>query len=155
MRISSRLQYALRALFDIAFHSFGKPTKVGVIAEREDVPPRFLEQIFQDLKAAQLIGSKRGPNGGYFLLRSPDSVTLGDVWRAVEGPLEHPCCFLTDAEMRTNCDISSKCVTSAMWRDVTVGLARVLDSYTLSDLTLKGEELGLERDAASGFSYVI
>ena len=50
MRISSKLLYALRALFDITFHNFGKPTKVDEIATREEVPPRFLEQIFQDLK---------------------------------------------------------------------------------------------------------
>jgi Rrf2 family protein len=155
MRISSKLLYALRALFDISFHNFGKPTKVDQIAEREEVPPRFLEQIFQDLKAAGLIGSKRGPHGGYFLLRSPDSVTVGDVWRAVEGPLEHPCCFLTDDEMREGCEITSKCVTSAVWRDVTIEMERVLDSFTLSDLSLKGESLGLKRDAEAGFSYVI
>jgi Rrf2 family protein len=155
MRISSKLLYALRALFDISFHNFGKPTKVDKIAEREEVPPRFLEQIFQDLKAAGLIGSKRGPHGGYFLLRSPDSVTAGDVWRAVEGPLEHPCCFLTDDEMREGCEITSKCVTSAVWRDVTIEMERVLDSFTLSDLSLKGESLGLKRDAEAGFSYVI
>ena len=155
MRISSKLLYALRALFDITFHNFGRPTKVDEIATREDVPPRFLEQIFQDLKAAGLIGSKRGPNGGYFLLRSPDSITIGDVYRAVEGPMEHPCCFVTDDEMRAGCTITSKCVTAAIWRDVTMQMEQVLDSFSLSDLSLKGEGLGLKRDADAGFSYSI
>lgn len=155
MRLSSKMMYALRALFDIAFHNFGRPTKVDSIAEREEVPPRFLEQIFQDLKAAGLVGSKRGPNGGYFLLRSPDSVTLGDVWRAVEGTLDHPCCFTNDDEMRAKCAITSKCVTAAIWRDVVIQTEKVLDSFTLSDLSLKGESLGLKRDADAGFSYSI
>lgn len=155
MRLSSKMMYALRALFDIAFHNFGRPTKVDEIAEREEVPPRFLEQIFQDLKAAGLVGSKRGPNGGYFLLQSPDSVTLGDVWRAVEGNMDHPCCFATDDEMRAKCAITSKCVTAAIWRDVVIQTEQVLDSFTLSDLSLKGESLGLKRDADAGFSYSI
>ena len=87
MRISSKVTYALRALFDIAFHNLGAPTKVDAIVAREDIPARFLEQIFQDLKEAGIVGSKRGRTGGYFLLRSPDAVTIGDVVRAVEGPL--------------------------------------------------------------------
>lgn len=155
MRLSSKLMYALRALFDIAFHNFGRPTKVDEIAKREEVPPRFLEQIFQDLKAAGLVGSKRGPNGGYFLLQSPDAITLGDIWRAVEGPMEHPCCFTTDEAMRADCAITSKCVTAAIWRDVVIQSEKVLDSFTLSDLSLKGESLGLKRDADAGFSYSI
>lgn len=155
MRLSSKMMYALRALFDIAFHNFGRPTKVDEIAEREEVPPRFLEQIFQDLKASGLVGSKRGPNGGYFLLRAPDSITLGDVWRSVEGTLDHPCCFATDDEMRDKCAITSKCVTAAIWRDVVVKTEQVLDSFTLSDLSLKGEALGLKRDADASFSYSI
>lgn len=155
MRLSSKLMYALRALFDIAFHNFGRPTKVDEIARREEVPPRFLEQIFQDLKASGLVGSKRGPNGGYFLLRSPDSITLLDVWRSVEGDMEHPCCFMTDCEMREQCDITSKCVTAAIWRDVVSKSEEVLDSFTLSDISLKGESLGLKRDADASFSYSI
>lgn len=85
MKLSSKTMYALRALFDITFHSHGKATKIDAIAARENVPPRFLEQIFQDLKAAQIVGSKRGPNGGYFLLRSPETITIGQVVRAMEG----------------------------------------------------------------------
>lgn len=155
MRLSSRMNYALRALFDIAFHNFGRPTKVDQISTREEIPPRFLEQIFQDLKASGLVGSKRGPNGGYFLLRSPDSITLGDIWRSVEGLMEYSCCSATDEEMRLRCDITSKCVTAAIWRDVVIQTESVLDSFTLSDISLKGESLGLKRDADAGFSYSI
>ncbi|MCB9506163.1 MAG: Rrf2 family transcriptional regulator [Myxococcales bacterium] len=155
MRISSKVTYALRALFDIAFHNLGAPTKVDAIVAREDIPARFLEQIFQDLKEAGIVGSKRGRTGGYFLLRSPDAVTIGDVVRAVEGPLEHPCCYATDAELREKCALTSKCVTAAVWRDVTLRIDEVLNSVTLADLTLKGELLGVKREADAGFSYVI
>jgi Rrf2 family protein len=155
MKFSSKTIYALRALFDITFHNHGRPTKVEAIAEREQVPPRFLEQIFQDLKSAGLVGSKRGPNGGYFLLRSPESVTLLDVVRAMEGPMEHACCFATDAEVREKCAVSSKCVTAAVWRDVATSMENVLAAVTLSDLSLKGEQLGVKRNSSSDFTYVI
>lgn len=155
MRISSKAVYALRALFDITYHNHGRPTKVEAIAEREDVPPRFLEQIFQDLKQAGLVGSKRGPNGGYFLLRSPETVSIGHVVRAIEGPFESNCCFATDGEVREKCRVTSKCVTAALWRDMTDQLDRVLDSMTLSDLAHKGELLGVARDSNADFSYVI
>jgi len=155
MRISSKATYALRALFDISFHNHGRPTKVEVIAAREEVPPRFLEQIFQDLKAAGLVGSKRGPAGGYFLRKSPECITIGCIIRAIEGPLEHPCCFATDDEIRLKCDVTSKCVTAAVWRDVTEQIDSVLNATTLSDLSRKGELLGVERESDADFSYVI
>lgn len=155
MRISSKATYALRALFDIAFHNLGRPTKVDAIAGRQGVPARFLEQIFQDLKEAGIVGSKRGPNGGYFLLRQSNSVTVGDVIRAVEGPLESDCCFATDAEVREKCALTSKCVTAAVWRDITKRIDEVLDSVTLADFSLKGELLGVERQADANFTYVI
>jgi len=155
MRPSSKFTYALRALFDITFHNLGRPTKVDAIAEREEIPARFLEQIFQDLKDAKIIGSKRGPNGGYFLLKSPEAVTVGDVLRAVEGRIEHPCCFATDAEIVEKCAVTSRCVTAAVWRDVTLRIDGVLDSVTLADLSLKGDALGLKREAMASFHYVI
>jgi Rrf2 family protein len=147
--------YALRALFDISYYNLGRPTKVEAIAVREDVPPRFLEQIFQDLKAAGIVGSKRGPNGGYFLVRSADTITVGEVVRAIEGGIEHGCCFATDTEVRDKCQVSSKCVTASMWRDVAIAIDAVLDSFSLSDLSLKGDALGLKRGSDADFSWVI
>jgi len=156
MRISSKTVYALRALFDIAFHSMGRPTKVDAIAEREEVPPRFLEQIFQDLKAAGLVGSKRGPSGGYFLRRSPASVTVGDVVRAIEGPLDETLSVALESGREAKSDaVTSKCVTAAVWGDLVTGIESVLDGVTLSDLAAKGDALGLRRESDADFSWVI
>ena len=155
MRLSSKTMYALRALFDITFHSHGKATKIDAIAARENVPPRFLEQIFQDLKAAQIVGSKRGPNGGYFLLRSPETITIGQVVRAMEGGVEHHCCFGSDAEVREKCKVSAKCVTASVWRDISVQLNAIMDAVTLSELALRGEALRLTRDSDAGLTYTI
>jgi Rrf2 family iron-sulfur cluster assembly transcriptional regulator len=155
MRVSSKAQYAMRALFDIAYHNLGRPTKVEAIAEREDVPPRFLEQIFQDLKEAGMVGSKRGPTGGYFLRRSPETITVGEIVRAVDGPIEASCCFATDEEVRRLCAVTSKCVTAAVWRDIAERMQAVMDSVTLADLSLRGEALGVARKPDADFHYVI
>src|SRR5579864_3430278 len=85
VKLSSKGRYGVRALFDIAFHNDGRPTQIREVAEREMIPMRFLEQIFQDLKKAGLLGSKRGPRGGYHLAKPASEITLGDVIRALEG----------------------------------------------------------------------
>jgi Rrf2 family protein len=87
VKLSSKGRYAVRALFDIAFYNEGRPTQVKDIADRQGIPPRFLEQIFQELKRAGIVGSKRGPQGGYLLAQSADAIRLGDVVRALEGPI--------------------------------------------------------------------
>lgn len=156
MRISSKTVYALRALFDIAFHSMGRPTKVDAIAEREEVPPRFLEQIFQDLKAAGLVGSKRGPSGGYFLRRSASSVTVGDVVRAIEGPLDETLSVaLERGQASESGAVTSRCVTASVWADIVGQIESTLDGVTLSDLAARGDALGLRRESNADFSWVI
>ena len=79
MKLSNRCRYATIALFDIAFHNDGKPTQVRQIAQRQQIPGRFLEQIFHDLRRAELVDGKRGRNGGYFLHRAPAEITLTDI----------------------------------------------------------------------------
>src|SRR3954469_8568811 len=86
VKLSNKGRYGVRALFDIAFHNDGRATQIREIAERELIPARFLEQIFQDLKKAGLIGSKRGPRGGYQLARPAAEISIGDVIRALDGP---------------------------------------------------------------------
>ena len=88
MKLSNRCRYATIALFDIAFHNDGKPTQVRQIAQRQQIPGRFLEQIFHDLRRAELVDGKRGRNGGYFLHRSPAEITLTDIIEATDGPIE-------------------------------------------------------------------
>src|SRR5688572_9725642 len=88
MKLSTKTRYAVRAVFDIAYHGEGKATQARDIARRQDVPLRYLEQIFQELKRAKLIEGKRGPRGGYSLVRTADAISIGDVLRAMQGPIE-------------------------------------------------------------------
>lgn len=87
MRLSNKGRYGVRAVFDIAFYGKGGAIQVKDIAERQRIPPRFLEQIFQELKRAGLVRSRRGPRGGFELGRKPEEFTVADVIRALEGPL--------------------------------------------------------------------
>jgi len=87
MRLSLQVQYAVCGVFDLAYNGQGDPVQIRVISERQSIPARYLEQIFQRLRRARLVQSKRGPGGGYTLARRPAEITLRDIVEAVEGPL--------------------------------------------------------------------
>ncbi|PXY23379.1 hypothetical protein BAY59_27260 [Prauserella coralliicola] len=85
MRVSARSDYAVRATLELARVTV--PAKCPVIARRQDIPLRFLINILTDLRRAGLVCSRRGVDGGYWLARPPSDITLGDVLRAIDGPL--------------------------------------------------------------------
>ena len=153
MKLSNKGRYAVRALFDIAFHNDGGPTQVRDIAERQAIPPRFLEQIFQDLKRAGIVGSKRGPQGGYSLARRPVDIRLGDVVRALEGPIA-----LGDRETgprRTQMSADARRVTESIFRDLSSRVESCFDAVTIADVCERAEQLGLRRPGAQRHVYVI
>ncbi len=84
MRISSRAEYGILALIDLAMHRETGPTKIRKIAGRGDLPKKYLEQVLLDLKRAGLVGSNRGKNGGYYLAEDPETITLIDVIEILE-----------------------------------------------------------------------
>src|SRR5688572_21496016 len=153
MKLSNKGRYAVRALFDIAFHNDGGPTQVRDIAERQAIPPRFLEQIFQDLKRAGIVGSKRGPQGGYSLARRAVDIRLGDVVRALEGPIT-----LGDRETgtrRAQPSTDSRRVTESIFRDLSSRVEACFDAVTIADVCERAEQLGLRRPGAQRHVYVI
>ena len=86
MKISAKTEYACVAVLELASrYGSGEPVRIRKIAERHDVPPRFLVQILLQLKATGLVASTRGAAGGYHLVRDPDSVSLGEVMEVMEG----------------------------------------------------------------------
>ncbi|MCY2926958.1 MAG: Rrf2 family transcriptional regulator [Planctomycetota bacterium] len=94
--ISQKCQYALRSLYELARRADDKPTSIGEIAAAQAIPPRFLELILNDLRQGKLVNSQRGVQGGYTLARSPADITVGDVVRLVEGPIEPVKCISGD-----------------------------------------------------------
>jgi Rrf2 family protein len=85
MNISSKGHYALLTVFDLASQNTGKPVKSASIAQRQDIPQKFLELILLSLKQGGFVESHRGSDGGYSLARRPESITVGEVLRFVDG----------------------------------------------------------------------
>ena len=155
MKLSNKGRYAVRALFDIAFYNDGKPTQVKDIAEREGIPPRFLEQIFQDLKRAGIVGSKRGPQGGYSLARRATEIRLGDVVRALEGPILLGERADTTSAKKARAGADERKVTETVFRDLSARIEACFDAVTIADICARADELGVRRAKTQRYVYVI
>ncbi len=146
MKLSNRSQYGVRALFDIAYYGEGKTIQIHEISKRQGIPRRFLEQIFFILKKAGIIDSIRGPKGGYLLHQAPHEISVGDIIRILEGPIEPVPCTTMEEDGST-CHYIDKCVTRKVWEGAGNLLTEYFDSITLEDLCLRANELGLKGDS--------
>ncbi len=132
VKVSTRGDYASRALLSLALHSEGHPTSVRDVAERTGLPQPYLEQILLALKGAGLVRSKRGVGGGYVLARPPSDVTLGQIVSAVDGPIVAG--DFGEPHQDGACDHEGQCVLLAVWADVGQRMRQHLDSFTLADM---------------------
>ena len=133
MRVSTRGDYASRALLSLALHtSESGPTSVRDIAERTGLPQPYLEQILLALKGAGLVRSKRGVGGGYVLARPPEEITLSMIVSAVDGPITVG--DFGEPHQHGACDHEGQCVLLAIWADVSAHMRHHLDSFTLADI---------------------
>lgn len=151
MKPSCRAIYGLRAVFDLAYHGGAKPLQVREIAERTQVPQRFLEQIFQDLKRAELVESRRGPRGGFLLSAAPETITLARIFEAFEDLPEMPD-LLQEGAPDEGAGLQ---VADVVCRELFERMVHVLEAVTVADLMHRGEELGIQRMCYEGFVYVI
>jgi Rrf2 family protein len=87
MRISAKVDYAVRAAIELAAVDRERPTKADAISRAQGIPPKFLENILADMRQSGLVRSQRGAEGGYMLARPAEEITVADVIRAVEGPM--------------------------------------------------------------------
>lgn len=135
MNISVKSEYALKAVFDLASqylafrHSTAPmpPVKIADIAKRQKIPQKFLELILAGLKQSGFVDSRRGAEGGYLLARPPDSITVGEVLRAVENVKA----FSRPAAADPFCDI---------WQRVDTAVSSVLDQTTFAELARDWQE---------------
>ncbi|HKK01397.1 MAG TPA: Rrf2 family transcriptional regulator [Desulfuromonadales bacterium] len=155
MKFSTKGRYGLRALFDMAYNSGTLPTQIKDISRRQAMSARYLEQIFQDLKKAGLLKSRRGPQGGYFLARKPEEITVRDIIIAAEGELAVVDCIKEPRGKKKTCDFSSRCVTQNIWLEASRQLNAYFNSVTLKDLCEEAKELGLEKELDHRFMYFI
>lgn len=155
MKLSTKSRYGLRALFDMAYHSGTLPAQIKDISRRQDISPRYLEQIFQDLKKAGLLKSRRGPQGGYFLARKPQEISVKEIVLAAEGEMLLVDCSKKAKGGQNKCEFDNQCVTQRVWEEASRRLQEFLDSITLKDLCDEGKSLGLEKELDHRFMYFI
>ena len=151
MKFSSKSLYGVQALFDLAFHAEDGAAQVKDICERQAIPPRFLEQVFQDLRRAGLVTSKRGPRGGYHLAAAPEAIRLGDILRALEGPVH----LLPAARSAELIDGSSYRVAEQTFKGLSSSIEACLDGVTIADMCRNAEAMGIARRPLPAYVYAI
>ena len=129
MRVSAKADYAIRAAVELAAAGDG-PVKGDRVAQAQEIPPNFLENIFGDLRNAGLVASRRGADGGYWLARPADEISLADVIRAVDGPLAN----VRGVRSEQVSYQGSAEQLRAVWVAVRASLRAVLEQVTLADV---------------------
>jgi Rrf2 family transcriptional regulator, iron-sulfur cluster assembly transcription factor len=143
VKISTQIRYGVRSLCDIAYNSVGNPAQIKSISERQNISPRYIEQIFQKLKKGGIIKSVRGPLGGYFLTRRPEEITIGDVIRAVEGKdIQLVVCSSHKKSGKKTCEKYGKCAASDIWGEASNRLMDYFDSVSINKICDAAREKG-------------
>lgn len=136
MKISAKTEYACIAMLELSSrYGSGEPVRIRKIAERHDVPPRFLVQILLQLKGAGLVASTRGAAGGYHLVRTPDSVSLGEVMDVIEGSTNG-----NGQACSASPDSPAVKVLMQAWKDVTKVERDMLRQITFAELLDRARE---------------
>lgn len=137
MRLSKKGEYAVRALVEICQqveHSDHTLLQIAFIAEKTNIPEKFLEQILLTLKNGGILKSKRGVDGGYAMNKASHAVTLGEVIRLMDGPLAPVSCVSKSAYESCTCPDERTCGLHIAMQQVRDAIANILDNYRLSDL---------------------
>jgi Rrf2 family iron-sulfur cluster assembly transcriptional regulator len=137
MRLSTKAQYAVRALVDLSLHSDGRPVTLREIARREEIPLNYLEQLFYRLKKGGIVASVRGPGGGYVLARESSTIRVSEIVITVEEPLNPVACLDGEAG---SCAKVSRCITHNVWKGLGERIKAFLDAISLAELTLEARE---------------
>jgi Rrf2 family cysteine metabolism transcriptional repressor len=148
MKISTKGQYGLEALVDLAFHASDGPQSIKDISERCGFSEAYILQIFIALKKARIVKSIRGAQGGYMLAANPSEITAGAVLEALEGPLAPVACIIRDR--KKSCRRFEKCVTRVLWQKMMDRLISIASSVTVADLVE-----AVRRSASQGMDYSI
>jgi len=151
--LSSRARYATRALLDLSLRYDQGATQILDIAERQNIPFKYLQQILMALKVGGFVVSRKGPGGGYLLARSPDQITLGAVLRAMDGPVAPISCVSVTKYSECGCPKPETCALRSAFKDVREAIVAVLDETTFADL--RDRQLTAETADVDSFEFVI
>jgi Rrf2 family protein len=150
MRITTKGDYATRAVQDLAMHYEAGPVQIEEIARRQGLPARYLEQLLLVLKRVGLLESRRGAHGGYYLAKPPGEITLGQVIRAVDGPIS-PLFSAGSLKRRADPKEAEGTVLREIWAEVRDAVAKIVDSTTFEDICRRTRE----KQAAHRITYHI
>jgi Rrf2 family protein len=134
VHFSTRGEYGVRMMVELARHHGSGPISLAEMSDHENLPRPYLEQLVVSLRAAGLVHSTRGAHGGYQLSREPVDIRMGEVLRALEGPLAPMICASEDPSHAGICDRTGYCSVNHLWMTVRNAISAALDSITLADL---------------------
>ena len=133
MKFSSKERIGLRAMIEFARHYGQGPTSLSEVSRVQGLPLPYLEQVVRSLRRSGLLRSSRGAHGGYALTREPATISVADIFRAVEGSLVPLECMRDDEHP---CAMEESCQARSVWYKVTERLSDTLDSTSLADILL-------------------
>lgn len=140
MKLSTKGRYGIHAMFDLAQYGSEIPQPIKSVAERQNIPEAYLEQLIGQLRRSGLVKSVRGAQGGYLLAREPAQITVGEVLRTLEGELALVDC-LTEEDA---CHKACSCPTRVVWKKLRDGVNEILDGITLQDMLDNYEQMNAE-----------
>jgi len=132
LRLSTKGRYGVLAMVELALHYGQGPVSIKEISEKQKFSDSYMEQLFSTLKNSGLVRSLRGAHGGYVLARDPSDITVGDIIRALEGPIELAECI--NENDNYDCVKSLECLTKGLWEDMRDSINDVIDHRSLQDL---------------------
>jgi Rrf2 family protein len=155
MRLSRRSEYGIRALIDLVRHGDEEPIALATLAERNRLPPKFLEQIMSTLKRGGIVRTTLGARGGYAMATEPGSVTIGRIIRMLDGALAPLPCVSLRYYARCSCPDEAACSLRDVMLDVRDAMLAILDKETLAELAAREGQAsidprGLHADALAG-----
>jgi Rrf2 family iron-sulfur cluster assembly transcriptional regulator len=135
MRLTTKGRFAVTAMLDLALRGGKNPVTLAGISERQDISLSYLEQLFSRLRRHELVESVRGPGGGYYLARPLSDVSVADIIRAVDEPIDS-----TQCGGKENCQDEHRCMTHDLWMGLNAHIYDYLDNVTLATLVAKQDE---------------
>lgn len=142
MKVSTKGRYGLRVMMELALRSGHGTVLVADLAQAQDLPPKYLHVLLGSLRAAGLVRTLRGPNGGYELARDPGRITAKDVVEALEGRIQ----FAATGEEGRACGRGGPCATQELWEEAARALSEVLAGTTLATLAERQRHLQVQGD---------
>ena len=149
MRLSTKAQYAVRAMVSLNLVIGDSPVSIREISEREDISLSYLEQLFVKLRRGKIVNSVRGPGGGYVLARSADDIRVDQIIDSVEETLVPVSCM---DEGKCSCLTDTRCVTHGIWQGLGERIRQFLASITLADLTEEARQKDKNYNQSVGMS---